>query len=1340
MIDYSTDHDNLKTYADVKAIKMKNPGTSRYRYLLHLLFMLTLPIGLAKSTDSSSFWKQKAVIELGKDVGQLPSTKIPALSEFTVCLDIFYRNDSPTTAFSYCVQNGKKHELSLFRKMNKLEVFIMEMSYEVNTVLKTSVWHTVCLTWKKQTNLLEVYVNETLVFNVTTKQGMIKGNGSLVLGAEHTNNRGEIEINDATAMYGEIYNYQMWNYARSQEKLLNCIEGNLISWTKEDWGFRKPSEDVQLRCAANAAGTPTLTATTTTTIGATTSTSTPASENSVATESFPAATESLTSVTITPGIFFTSVTQMETSSSNSGENSTSKQPSTLPTSQSGESDLSTKVSTTESLPGNDLLTNSSINLPTGINASTTGNISTYHSPPGLRTTSAVPISSWENNTTIQQQPTDAKTTPDPQVVSTTRTTNIFPQPDKTSEPIIGTTQVVITSPTTTFITPSRPSSTTKSSTEIHSTSTVITPSSRPPTTPQTTPSRATESLVSHSGTVYITSTTSKKPLPPNIVTFYMVQITFTNSSMDVIDEDIASGFIRSVMDQLFNNTEFVAVQVTVSDTTSPPVYISKAIVCANSSKTQDLLAYQLKHLLIEGFTDPELNPDLTTHNLTTEPLDAKHCRNDSTWYDDFQYVWPQTNPTEKATLQCHTNPNEMATRECSISVTIGVRVTTLATEWGEANYSKCIPSSFNDLENVPVTPENANYLAMQILNMTKTATSLLENDIRIILNKISEIIALGEIDPENAKVHIDVINTILLRAGTLMRPFTNKILNLMEEVGFIMNFQSETANVTTDSMALLISKTFEEMYFTVTTYVEGNLEITLEQFPLDKVVAFIHLPKSIQNQAEISSSKVQFNFIGSSSPFQGYESSSRVLNTYVISASFEGRTIKDLKDPVGITLRHFQENVWNFPVECAFWDFTKNNNMGGWNTSGCTSISTSKEYTSCSCNHLTHFGVLLDISRAPLDPLNEHILSLLTYVGCGLASLFIGVALVTYGMFKQLRRDYPSKILMNLSFSLLMLNLLFLVDDWLSSFRIPGLCILVGALLHYFLLTSFTWMGLEAVHMYFAFVKVFNSYIHKYILKLCIAGWGIPLVVVAVLLSVNVNFYGDIYEDKELETPAEFCWIKNNTVFYTSVICYFGLIFFTNISMFIVVLLQIKTLKSTRIKDWKALFLHDIKSTLSLGILLGLTWGFFFFAWGPVRVAFLYLFVIFNTLQGFFIFVFHCLIKENVRRHWRMHLCCGRCRIDNYSDWSKLSNVDARYNGHIHFSPSDSYQSTRSNNTASTSNASSLSSFSRDTFYGGSHVNGGGIFINPAHSASCHANVYPDSWRVSWLQKCNETD
>lgn len=91
---------------------------------------------------------------------------------------------------------------------------------------------------------------------------------------------------------------------------------------------------------------------------------------------------------------------------------------------------------------------------------------------------------------------------------------------------------------------------------------------------------------------------------------------------------------------------------------------------------------------------------------------------------------------------------------------------------------------------------------------------------------------------------------------------------------------------------------------------------------------------------------------------------------------------------------------------------------------------------------------------------------------------------------RKLRRDYPSQILINLSLALLGLNLVFLVNSWLSSWGLYGLCVAVASLLHYFLLASFTWMGLEAVNMYFALVKVFNVYVPSYILKFCVLGWG----------------------------------------------------------------------------------------------------------------------------------------------------------------------------------------------------------------------------------------------------------
>ena len=110
---------------------------------------------------------------------------------------------------------------------------------------------------------------------------------------------------------------------------------------------------------------------------------------------------------------------------------------------------------------------------------------------------------------------------------------------------------------------------------------------------------------------------------------------------------------------------------------------------------------------------------------------------------------------------------------------------------------------------------------------------------------------------------------------------------------------------------------------------------------------------------------------------------------------------------------------------------------------------------------------------------------------------------------RKLRKDMPSKILIQLCLALLLLNLVFLVDSWLSLYpSVPGLCLSTAWFLHYFLLASFTWMGLEAVHMYLALVKVFNTYVSHYMLKFSLVGWGVPMVVVVIVIAVDSENYG----------------------------------------------------------------------------------------------------------------------------------------------------------------------------------------------------------------------------------------
>lgn len=62
---------------------------------------------------------------------------------------------------------------------------------------------------------------------------------------------------------------------------------------------------------------------------------------------------------------------------------------------------------------------------------------------------------------------------------------------------------------------------------------------------------------------------------------------------------------------------------------------------------------------------------------------------------------------------------------------------------------------------------------------------------------------------------------------------------------------------------------------------------------------------------------------------------------------------------------------------------------------------------------------------------------------------------------------------------------------------------------------------------------------------------------------------------------------------------------------------------------------------IALLCLLGLTWAFGLMYVNESTVVMAYLFTIFNSLQGMFIFIFHCVLQKKVGIHWSLR--CSRC-------------------------------------------------------------------------------------------------
>ncbi|XP_042526437.1 adhesion G-protein coupled receptor G2 isoform X3 [Dipodomys spectabilis] len=577
---------------------------------------------------------------------------------------------------------------------------------------------------------------------------------------------------------------------------------------------------------------------------------------------------------------------------------------------------------------------------------------------------------------------------------------------------------------------------------------------------------------------------------------------------------------------------------------------------------------------------------------------------------------------------------------------------------------------------------------------TGIATTHNDSDLETQVSQMEKALSLGSLAPNLAGEMINRVSKLLHSPPASLAPLAQRLLKVVDDIGLQLNFSNKTISLTSPSLAVAVIRVNASNFNTTTFAAQdpANLQVSLQTQAPENSIGVITLPSTLMSSLPANdvqlASRVQFNFFEKPALFQDPSLDNLSLISYVISSSVANLTVKNLTRNVTVTLKHIDSSQDGLVVRCVFWDLGRNGGKGGWSSDGCSIKDRRLNETICTCSHLTSFGVLLDLSRTSLPPSQMMALTFITYIGCGLSSVFLSVTLVTYIAFEKIRRDYPSKILIQLCASLLLLNLVFLLDSWIALYNTRGLCISVAVFLHYFLLVSFTWMGLEAFHMYLALVKVFNTYIRKYILKFCIVGWGVPAVIVAIVLTISTDNYGlGSYGKFPNGTPDDFCWINSNAVFYITVVGYFCVIFLLNVSMFIVVLVQLCRIKKKKqLGAQRKTSIQDLRSIAGLTFLLGITWGFAFFAWGPVNITFMYLFAIFNTLQGFFIFIFYCVAKENVRKQWRRYLCCGKLRLAENSDWNKTATNGLKkqtVNQGVSSSSSNSLQSS-SNSTNST--------------------------------------------------------
>ncbi|XP_074790844.1 adhesion G protein-coupled receptor E5 isoform X3 [Natator depressus] len=362
----------------------------------------------------------------------------------------------------------------------------------------------------------------------------------------------------------------------------------------------------------------------------------------------------------------------------------------------------------------------------------------------------------------------------------------------------------------------------------------------------------------------------------------------------------------------------------------------------------------------------------------------------------------------------------------------------------------------------------------------------------------------------------------------------------------------------------------------------------------------------------------------------------RVLSP-VVSAFVGDQDTEALNLSVRLHFSHPVPEKVNLPRLCAYW----NTSTRRWDTDGCNLQKSNATTTHCLCSHLTSFAVLMAFYE-----LEDWTLDIITKVGLVISLLCLLLSIVTF-LFCRALKGPRTTIHLHLCLALFIAYAVFLTGSSSTGNRV--VCGVVAGLLHYFFLAAFCWMCLEGAELYLLVVQVFTPHgLRRHYMFLL--GYGVPALVVGLSAATYHKGYG----------TERHCWLSLENDFIWSFLAPICIIIAVNAVIFVVTVWKL-SLKFADINpdmsQLKKLRVLTITAIAQLCI-LGTTWIFGMFQFNQRSLVVSYIFTILNTLQGLFIFLLHCLLKQQVRDEYRRWLRCGGLKGPaKYSEFSSSTTT-----------------------------------------------------------------------------------
>ena len=286
------------------------------------------------------------------------------------------------------------------------------------------------------------------------------------------------------------------------------------------------------------------------------------------------------------------------------------------------------------------------------------------------------------------------------------------------------------------------------------------------------------------------------------------------------------------------------------------------------------------------------------------------------------------------------------------------------------------------------------------------------------------------------------------------------------------------------------------------------------------------------------------------------------------------------------------------------------------------------------CINLTNNGTRLVNATTVVTPLAFIVL---TYIGSSLSILGSIAILLTYSIFRELR-SLPSKILMNLATAFLVSDLLILLSS-ASPFTLEGTATM-AILLHFFMLSRFSWMSLmafESCRVFGLAVKLQSDISKKsktiLLMVYLVIGWGLPFTITLITIIINYATDGLVLYGETSNGTAGPPWINHPPSAAVAFLAPIVLALLFNAAAFIAssVLLCKAAFSEQRSGSKNGANLRYFRVIVALFSVMGLTWLFGFLALiGQMSWAW-YPFIILNSSQALWIAATFLLTKKIIK-------------------------------------------------------------------------------------------------------------